>query len=236
MLLTRKTRNQLRLEKQKGVTLLLSILILSAITAIVFSIAAISLNEIRTSGDLTRTEPIIKAVEGLAEDSLFKSVRGFTVLSNCSSPTLATLGPVNISTCASYYYSSPYAFGLTAGSRRDFYLYNPVDQTQNPGYTAVSITLNAGSTGTVYFCPLSVGDCVGAPSSSKALTISDPTWSSGVLDPTQRYQLIVINGAGSAATYTATSSPNGLPAGTTTIINQGTSQGSTRTIQVVVPQ
>lgn len=63
------------IQKQEGVTLLLSILVLSAILAISFSIATILFIEIRTSGDLVRTEGAIYAAEGLSEEVLFKLKR-----------------------------------------------------------------------------------------------------------------------------------------------------------------
>ncbi|MDB4939861.1 MAG: hypothetical protein JWO40_286 [Candidatus Doudnabacteria bacterium] len=224
---------------QKGVTLLLSILILSAITAIVFSVAAIALNEVRTSADLAKTEPIIKADEAMAEDGLFNTVRGYSTLPACSaSQTQGTVfNGVTVSSCASYYFNSPYAFVMTPSARRDFYLYNPTNQGANPGYTSASITIVAGSTGTVYFCPFAVANCVVTPTSSQTLDVNGTTtWNSPVLDPTIEYQIIVINGVGSTSSYSFTTAPNGLPAGTTTIINQGAKQGVTRKLQVTVPQ
>ncbi|GAC1413095.1 MAG: hypothetical protein NVSMB66_4100 [Candidatus Doudnabacteria bacterium] len=222
---------------QKGVTLLLSILILAAMSAIVFSVGAIALNEIRSSGDLTKSEPVIKANEAFAEDSLFKTLRGLSTLASCSSASTVALNGVNVSTCVSYYYASPYSFNMTINARKDFYLYNPLDQTANPGYTGLSVRIIAGSTGTVYFCTFVVADCVSTPTSSLVLSVNGPTtWNSGPLDTTQKYQLILINGAGSAATYSISSAPNGLPAGTTTIINQGSKQGVTRKLQTQVPQ
>lgn len=217
--------------------MLLSILILSAMSAIVFSVGAISLNEIRSSADLTKTEPVIQANEALAEDGLFKTLRGYSSLANCSSASTVAVNGVNVSTCASYYFSSPYSFNMAASARRDFYMYNPLDQTANPGYTSLSVKIIAGSTGTVYFCPFVVADCVSTPTSTQTLSVSGlTTWNSGATDPTQKYQLIIVNGAGSAATYSITSAPNGMPAGTTTIINQGTKQGVTRKLQIQVPQ
>lgn len=62
-------------QKQAGVTLLLSILILSAILAISFSIATILFVEIRASGDLVRTEGAIYAAEGISEEAFFKLKR-----------------------------------------------------------------------------------------------------------------------------------------------------------------
>ncbi len=56
---------------QQGVTLLLAILVLSAILAISFSVATILFVEIRTSGDLIRTENSLYAAESVAEENVF---------------------------------------------------------------------------------------------------------------------------------------------------------------------
>ncbi len=63
---------------QDGVTLLLAVLILAAITAIAFSLAAIITIEIRSSGDVLRTEPALYAVQAVTEEALFKYKREVT--------------------------------------------------------------------------------------------------------------------------------------------------------------
>lgn len=68
-------KNQNFFKNQDGITLLLSILILSAILAISFSIATILFVEIRNSGDLVRTEGAIYAAEGASEEAFFKLKR-----------------------------------------------------------------------------------------------------------------------------------------------------------------
>lgn len=69
------TMNQGNKNPQAGVTLLLSILVLSAIVAISFSFASIILVEIRSSGDVARTEPAFYAVQGVVEETIFKIKR-----------------------------------------------------------------------------------------------------------------------------------------------------------------
>src|SRR3989338_7787337 len=67
----------IRLQKdaQAGVTLLLALLVLSAILAIRFSLATILLTEVKSSGDLIRTEPAFYAAEGITEEALYKIKR-----------------------------------------------------------------------------------------------------------------------------------------------------------------
>lgn len=61
--------------RQSGVTLLLAILVLSAIMAISFSLATIIFIEVRTSGDLVRTEGAIFGADAISEQVLFKVKR-----------------------------------------------------------------------------------------------------------------------------------------------------------------
>ncbi len=67
--------NNKRLCSQSGVTLLLAILILSSVMAISFSLATILLVEVRTSGDLSRTEPALYGAHAVTEEALFKIKR-----------------------------------------------------------------------------------------------------------------------------------------------------------------
>lgn len=93
-------------ENQAGVTLMLAILILSALTAIAFSLATIVFIEIKSSGDALRTEPAMYATIGVTEEALFQykrfidpDVYGFNVV-QCSSDSkeahLCDLNNVNL--------------------------------------------------------------------------------------------------------------------------------------------
>lgn len=69
------TADEIRNSRQAGVTLLLAILILSSVLAISFSLATIMFTEIRTSGDLMKTEPALYAATGVGEQALFNLER-----------------------------------------------------------------------------------------------------------------------------------------------------------------
>jgi hypothetical protein len=71
-----KTKDYRTKINQQGVTLMLSILVLSAILAISFSLATVLLIEIRTSGDLVKSEPAVFGAEAVIEEALFKVKRG----------------------------------------------------------------------------------------------------------------------------------------------------------------
>ncbi len=88
------TKNKINYSKQQGVSLMLSILVLSAITAIAFSLAAIVLVELRSSGDVLRTEPALYATLGASEEALFQYKRFVNDREDGS-----TVNTLNIATC-----------------------------------------------------------------------------------------------------------------------------------------
>lgn len=61
---------------QAGISLLLTILVLAAITTIAVSLSTIVIIEIRAAADLKRTEPNLYATLGVTEFALFKHKRG----------------------------------------------------------------------------------------------------------------------------------------------------------------
>lgn len=62
-------------QEQAGVTLLLAVLILSAVTAISFSLATVAFVEIRASADVVRSEPALYVTQGQIEEAIFKVKR-----------------------------------------------------------------------------------------------------------------------------------------------------------------
>ena len=96
----RQRRKQLK-TNQRGITLLLGILVLSAILAISFSLATVVFVEVRSSGDLLRTETSYYAATAVGEEALWKLKRkvnqGTSVnqcdpsLINCYSSTVGTV-------------------------------------------------------------------------------------------------------------------------------------------------
>lgn len=60
---------------QSGVSLMLAVLVLSAITAIAFSFTTIIFIELRSSGDVVRGEPALYATLGLTEEAMFQYKR-----------------------------------------------------------------------------------------------------------------------------------------------------------------
>lgn len=230
-------------EDQRGVTLLLSILILSAVTAIVFSVAAIAVNETRVSGDLLKTDPAITAAEAGTEDLLYYAIRGVgTYSSDCTAPTTSTLNGVTLSICANPYLANPYQFTVgpkvgTVNGERDFFLYNPITQGGAPGYTNISITLLSGVSGTVDICSWTNTNCVGAPD-VVSLAFTTGQNKAQVLNPNiaNGYQVIFLNTNTTSDGFTVTTTPTGMPSGTVTLQATGSNNGVTRKIQTILPQ
>ena len=82
------------LDSQAGVSLMLSVLVLAAITAISFSLATIVFIELRASGDVARSEPSLYATLGITEEALFQYKR--FVNERSDGTTVATL---DVETC-----------------------------------------------------------------------------------------------------------------------------------------
>lgn len=236
-------------DSQKGVTLLLAILILVAIAVVVFSVAAVAINEIRSSGDLAKTEPAIQAADAVAEDTIYASMRGINQSSyntNCSSPVISTQSTtgVRVSTCLNPYLVDPYTFAVPTqiGSvvgEKDYYVYNPntADPTNNPGYTQLVFKmLNGSSSVSVKVCIWSDTNCVGnaTPYQSGVVSLGS-TWTVN-LSASSAYQLVLLNtSATSSPTIQMTSYQSsvlqGLPSAQTVIITTGSNGGVTRKIQ-----
>ncbi len=145
--------------KEQGVTLLLSILVLSSITSVAFSLAAVTLIEVRTSGDVLRTEPVYYSDQGIAEEAVYllkrKAAADATFGSDCSpvfkpystppDPSVVTGTKIcGISADKSLKVRIPPS-ATTYQSAKKFYLFNPgaAKNNQYPGpsnYGIINIT------------------------------------------------------------------------------------------------
>ncbi len=99
-----------------------------------------TLNEIRTSGDLIYSEPAIDAAQALTEEALFYNVRGTATL-----PTTCGVNVIGFSThvtgtdCINYYADNPNDYLIAANASQSIYLYNPANQGSTAGATAASM-------------------------------------------------------------------------------------------------
>lgn len=90
--------NQLKLDKQSGISLMLSVLVLAAITAISFSITTIVFIELKSSSDVVKSEPSLYATLGVTEEALFQYKRYVNDREDGSTETLLDVPSCTTST------------------------------------------------------------------------------------------------------------------------------------------
>ena len=217
---------------QAGVTLLLSVLLLSAITTIAFSLAAVSFAEIATSDDLARTEPIFYHSLGIAEEATYGMKRGEPTMrarlgSECSTSfTNFVVEASAITSKTKLCNLSPdttievAVAQNTAATAVRVYSYDPANGGGGAsGYTTLRFkkTTNNGGTVRLYMCRLSE-ECsdltdAGAPITgwNYAARILDYNDSVSAPDPSQPYEIVLTNTTGPKEYIEITTAPKGLP-------------------------
>jgi hypothetical protein len=165
---TSKTMTKKQKQNQEGVVMLLAILILSAITAISFSLSSIALIEIRAAGDVKRTEPALYSDQGVTEEAIYSIKR--QAGPDGPAPKPLYLGPNTIPCTAEYVdYQGPVesilthtkvcdispeldiidrvqTFSVSYSTAKRFYLYDPTNSGTGPGgYSSLTVK-NVGAT------------------------------------------------------------------------------------------
>ncbi len=161
---TTKISNQksvIRNSSQSGVTLLLAILVMSAIMAIAMSLAGILLTEVKVSGDLSRTEPAIYAANAVTEEAMFTVKRGYPRCSgSCAGQFKYSSGLGNVdmaSPTENLFHDAILAEKVSvtsnsiANTKNRYLLYNPLDINLPSGYEGVQIQNNSGNGRKIYF-------------------------------------------------------------------------------------
>jgi hypothetical protein len=250
---------------QSGVTLLLAILILSAIAAISFSIATILNIELRSSGDLARTEPAWYAAGARSEEHLFQIRRK---VGEDSFPFTTAINNLTLTGSSSALTDPIQQDRVLSGSasfstaRNRYRIYNPdTSSGHNPftdpsGYGKVEVTyLNTGAGGQIhiYLCqynPTTSYDCSN-PSNGTYMIYQDttPLNEGGTIlldgaygfDPNKQQELIIY-GSGTSDRYVQIKSwdsvgtPKGLPYfGITAVDIDAQGAAVTRSIRVRIP-
>jgi hypothetical protein len=112
------------LEGQRGVTLLMTVMILSGITLISTTVGFFTIQEIRSSRAIILSEPAISAAESAGEKAVWALKRSGTI-ANCSSGVTSTsVGNAVVDYCKSY---GAAVIDLEPGQNRTIFLYNPDD-------------------------------------------------------------------------------------------------------------
>ncbi len=139
-------------KKQAGISLMLAVLILSAITAIAFSLATIVFIEIRSSGDVVRTEPNLYASLGVTEEALFQYKRFVSAsdldIVNCNPKALnpcvinnvtLSLPNVNGQPQPIQYEDNPIVKVIDGGSQIEIPMYQPDNYAKQYGKIKIDI-------------------------------------------------------------------------------------------------
>ena len=134
-------------EKQAGVTLLISILVMSGLALASLAVATFAVQELRASRAVTIAEPAISAAESAGEQDLWAIKRG-AAIATCPSQTTVNLGNgALVNSCKSYTSAN---FNLKANTPFVFYLYDPnningdTDLSGYP-YTTLTVTHKSGT-------------------------------------------------------------------------------------------
>lgn len=245
--------NQPKENTQAGVTLLLAVLVLSSVLAISFSLATILMIEVRSSGDLMKTEPSLYASQGVTEEAIYRIKRK----TNIAIPA-TTVGSTQVSAPVEQSTTSPVQTLRIVGpktyntseSRLNFF--NADDPSSSAsGYAKVSITYHdTGNTSNlkIYLCHF--GDTTFNPCSTSTdfyldaynFPVTRGTTKTYSINPSERQELVLVNESSSPMYATiesygpTASDPKGLPfLGETQVEVQATNGGLTRTLQTRVP-
>lgn len=251
------------IKRQSGVTLLLSLLILSAITAISFSLATILFVEIRSSGDLSRTEPALYAANGITEEALYNVKRSTGVTTYSSS-----VGSVSTTNSSSSFHDAVQRDKILttsntfAGTRNRYAFYDPTNPYSAGGYSRVKVTFlntNSGGTLNIYLCqfdPLDSSATCSDVGNTTYMIFRDtnpaPLSAGGVwdsltdcgctLDPTKQQELVLYQTGATSdmyvqiETYDGSGIAKGLPYfGETAVDVVAAGTGVTRKIRTIIP-
>lgn len=231
-------RSLYRAGRQQGVTLLLSVLLLAAVTTIAFSLAVVGFAEISTSDDLARTEPVLYYSLGVAEEATYGMKRGEATLkaslgTECASSFVAyhVQTPDLMSTKTKVCNISPSSGGIgiseitvpvnTYSSAPRVYVYDPATNSADiSGYTSIVFKKTTNNLGVVraYLCPLSA-NC-GDPTSPSNLTagwlnpsgtLLDYNVSSSPVTDGKPYEIVFVNSGSAKDFVEITTAPKGLP-------------------------
>ncbi|MBI3952828.1 MAG: hypothetical protein HY336_02635 [Candidatus Doudnabacteria bacterium] len=158
---------------QKGVTLLIALLVMSGITLITLSVGYFAIQEIRSTRAVILTEPAIGAAETGGEQGVWAIKRSASLTDCASGKTGGNLGNSSrVETCK--YYGAA-TIGLAANTNYSFYLYDPNDingdiDLSNYPYNYLSVAHKSGGFGVTVTVARITGASVGNGSASPGST------------------------------------------------------------------
>ena len=130
--------SNLKRNSQEGVTLLISLLIMSGITLITLTVGFFAIQEVRSTRAILLTEPAIGAAETGGEQGVWAIKRDVTLMDCSSGREKGVL--INNSKVESCKYYGAATIELEAGVNYSFYLYNPNDINGDVGLSDFSFS------------------------------------------------------------------------------------------------
>lgn len=191
---------------------MLAVLVLAGITAIAFSIAGIVLIEIRSSGDLIRTEPALYAVQSVTEEAFYSATRNIDQF-----PFSQTINGVTLTTEEREFDPSPQTYAVYYNNETKFSLANTSAPFEN-SYTTVEIEYISPSPGTLVSVQVVqyINNGQSSTVEQRDLDSSRPSW---VIDlanypdnTISEFELVLTTDNPNNATILVTSARTGTPA------------------------
>lgn len=138
-------------DPQTGVTLILALFVLTAVTAVSFSLGSLVIREIRSSRYLAQSEPTILTAEAGAETALFFRLRKIAQYNEeCDSlprSELLSATGSRFDICSNFY-DKPYNFVTTETAQEVVLLVDPADEASPAsGYTSIDIAVDSEGDG-----------------------------------------------------------------------------------------
>lgn len=249
-----KNQRKLHLGSQAGVTLLLSVLLLTSITTITFSLAAVGFAELSTTDDLSNTEPIFYATLGVAEEATFMVKRKVDQVF----PAQVNLGDCNTNTWAGFatadasVQSQVKACSVSPQNQVEFhiplshndegnatklYLYDPSNAGAGDGGYNEIVLENTSELEKIFY---KVCDFEDACPTEGSLAPNDPAQPLSIgLDTTKSYEVSLwrsVDFPTTGAFVQVTTQPIGLPyLNKKSVEIQSTAGRLTRRVQVLIP-
>ncbi len=224
-------------KSQRGITLLMSVFVLAAVSAISFSVAALVLREIRSSRILSQSEPSLIAAEGGAETALFFRIRGLNSYTNqCPSGHTGSLGGAGFTVCNDYY-DTPYFFSTSSTTNEVLLLNDPANPANSAaGYSSLSITATSGSASVLQIRAYDLNSNNPVAIQTSLIVPGNVTLSG--LNPNASYAVFLVPQSGSNPNPIANGSAignggsKGIPSKNPSIISTGTRNTLIRRLEV----
>lgn len=144
----RNLKLEIKNSSEAGVTLLLSVFIMSAVSIITLTVGFFAIQELRASKSIVLSEPAIGAANTAAEAGLWQIHRQGTMPPNCTGvPDTEVLSGSQALKMNCMAYGSA-VLSVAGGTPNSFYLYDPnnINGNLNPGYTSLTATYKSGTT------------------------------------------------------------------------------------------